>query len=342
MKTPFNLRLNDLDFDLAQAARRVVEGSLGVCAGDRVVIVVDDAREALGAALREAAIAVGGQPQIVVLEHLGRRPIRTLPPSLADLVGNAQASVMLVSFEDGEWEMRRDFVGVVTEQRLRHAHMVGLGRKAMLTGFSVDPQRVLDATRAVRMRLRPESVLRLRSPAGSDLEVRLEPGNRWQERVGIIRPGRWENLPSGELFTCPADVQGVFVADASVGGAVGAATGSLARTPLRVEIKGGVVRGVQSADRSLAGLIDGQLRADRNGDRVGLVVLGTNVGIRDATGEIICDQNLPGLHIGFGATFPDQTGATWDSASQLSFAGCNADVDLDGAPLLRNGRYLVL
>jgi aminopeptidase len=341
-KTPFNLRLNDLDFDLAQAARRVIEGSLGVVAGDRVILVVDDAREALGAALREATLAVGGHPQEVVLEHLGRRPMRALPESLRGLLGHAQASVLLVSFEDGEWEMRRDFVSVVTEQRLRHAHMVGLGRRAMLTGFSVDPQRVLDATRAVRMRLRPESVLRLRSPAGSDLEVKLDAQHRWQERVGIIRPGRWENLPSGELFTCPADVQGVFVADASVGGAVGAAVGVIARTPVRLEIRGGALKQVQCADRGLATAIDAQLRAERNGDRVGLVVLGTNVGIRDATGEIICDQNLPGLHIGFGATFPEQTGAPWDAATQLSFTACNADVDLDGAPLLRNGRYLVL
>ena len=37
-KTPFNLRLNALDFDLAQAARRVVEGSLGVVAGEFFVL----------------------------------------------------------------------------------------------------------------------------------------------------------------------------------------------------------------------------------------------------------------------------------------------------------------
>jgi leucyl aminopeptidase (aminopeptidase T) len=268
--------------------------------------------------------------------------MRVLPEALRGLLSQAQASVLLISFEDAEWEMRRELVDVVNELRLRHAHMVGLGRKAMLTGFSVDPQRVLDATRAVRMRLRPDSVLHLRSPAGSDLIVKIDETARWQERVGLIRPGRWENLPSGELFTWPADVSGVFVADASVGGQVGAAAGVIARTPVRLEIKGGVCRGVQCSDRSLAHGIEALLRAERNGDKVGMVVLGTNVGLRDPTGEIICDQNLPGLHLGFGATFPSQTGATWDSSSQLSFTACDADVDLDGGPLLRSGRYLVL
>ena len=341
-RTPFNLRLTEVDFDLSQAARRVVEGSLGVVAGDRVVIVVDTARAAIGAAFTEAAIAIGGEAELVQLEQLGKRPLRNVPASLKALLGRAQASVLLVGFEEGEWSMRAEFAGLVTELRLRHAHMVGLGRKAMLTGFSVDPQRVLDATRAVRTRLRPDSVLRLRTAVGSDLVVKLDPRNRWQERVGIIRPGRWENLPSGELFTCPADVNGVFVADASIGSPVGAAAGVLARNPIRLEIKGGVCRSVSCNDRILAGGVESALHSERNAERVGMVILGTNVGIRDPTGEVICDQNMPGLHLGFGATFPDQTGATWDAPTQMAVTATAGDVDLDGGPLLRNGRYLVL
>jgi len=172
--------------------------------------------------------------------------------------------------------------------------------------------------------------------------VKLDPRNRWQERVGIIRPGRWENLPSGELFTCPADVNGVFVADASIGSPVGAAAGVLARNPIRLEIKGGVCRSVSCNDRILAGGVESALHSERNAERVGMVILGTNVGIRDPTGEVICDQNMPGLHLGFGATFPDQTGATWDAPTQMAVTATAGDVDLDGGPLLRNGRYLVL
>jgi leucyl aminopeptidase (aminopeptidase T) len=220
--------------------------------------------------------------------------------------------------------------------------MIGVGRPTMLAGFSVDPQRILDATRAVRTRMRPDSVLRLRSPAGSDLEVKLGPQCRWQERVGIVRPGRWENLPSGELFTCPVDVNGVFVADASMGSALGATAGMLGRSPVRVEVKAGACRSVQCIDRGLATAVESFLRAERNAEKVGMVVLGTNIGMHEATGEVVSDQNVPGLHIAFGATLADQTGASWDAPTQLVMAGTQADVDLDGAPLLRQGRYLVL
>jgi leucyl aminopeptidase (aminopeptidase T) len=341
-RTPLNLRLPEVDFDLANAARRVIEASLGVVTGDRVVIVVDQPREPLGATLAEVARSVGATAELVLLDQLGRRPLRSLPASLRAELTRAQASVLLVGFEEGEWAMRREYVTLITELRLRHAHMIGVGRRAMLSGFSVDHQRILDATRAVRTRLRPDSVLRLRTPAGSDLEVKLDPRHRWQERVGIIRPGRWENLPSGELFTCPGDVNGVFVADGSMGGALGAATGVLTRAPLRLTIKGGTCRSVQSVDRALSTAVEALLRAERAGDKVGMVVLGTNVGMREATGEVLADQIMPGLHLGFGATFPEQTGASWDAPTQLSMVATGADVDLDGSPLLRQGRYLVL
>ena len=311
-------------------------------AGDRVVIVVDGAREAVGATLAELARTLGAEPELVLLEKLGRRPLRNLPTQLRAELSRAQASVLLVGFEEGERQMRREYVELVTELRLRHAHMVGVGRRTLLAGFSVDPQRIVDATRAVRTRLREDSVLRLRSPAGSDLEVKLDPKCRWQERVGLVRPGRWENLPSGELFTCPMDVNGVFVADASMGGPIGAAAGALSRSPVRVDIKAGQCRSVQCIDRGLVSAVEAALRAERNGDRVGMVVLGTNVGMRDATGEVVSDQNLPGLHLAFGATLADQTGASWDSPGQLLLTATNADLDLDGTPLVRQGRYLVL
>jgi hypothetical protein len=38
-------------------------------------------------------------------------------------------------------------------------------------------------------------------------------------------------------------------------------------------------------------------------------ILGTIVGITEPIGELVCDQNLPGLHLSLGTTFPEMTGA---------------------------------
>jgi leucyl aminopeptidase (aminopeptidase T) len=74
-------------------------------------------------------------------------------------------------------------------------------------------------------------------------------------------------------------------------------------------------------------------------DRIGMVSIGTNTGISEPTGEVICDQNIPGLHISLGSTCADETKASWEADGQLLFTACNQDVDLDGKPLIRAGRF---
>lgn len=331
-----------IDFDLANAARRIIEGSLGIVAGDRLVILVDRSRHDLGVTIEEVAKANGAKTVMLVLEDLGERPHRHVPARLVKELETAQASILLCGFEDGEQSMRVELLtDLVRKLSLRHAHMIGVTRRSMLTGFSVDPGRVLDATRAVRTRIRPDSVFRLRTAAGSDLEVKLHPAHRWMEHVGVILPGRWENLPSGEVETAPADARGVYVADASIGGHFGQAAGLLADKPVRLEIEGGQCKSVRCRDLSLQRELERFIKAEVNGDRVGAVGFGTNVGIAAPIGDVACDQNMPGMHIGLGSTFADQTGASWNSRSQITFTCAQGDVDIDGTPLLRRGRYLI-
>jgi leucyl aminopeptidase (aminopeptidase T) len=159
--------------------------------------------------------------------------------------------------------------------------------------------------------------------------------------VGVIRAGRWENLPSGELMTSPKRVNGVFVCDGSLGGTLGDSGGLLTRTPLRLEIEDTMVRSITCSDSNLKRGIEGFLATDRFARRVGTIILGTNVGLLEPIGETVCDQNLPGLHITLGSTYADATGAAFTTALYISLTATGGDVDLDGAPLLRAGRYMV-
>jgi leucyl aminopeptidase (aminopeptidase T) len=336
-----SLSMLTVNYDLVNAARRVIESALSVVPGERVTIVVDRARKDVGAALAEVTSAAGAHPTVLELELFGPRPLRRLPDGVREALEVSQASVLVCGFEDGEHPMRVELIDIAKLLGLRHGHMIGITAKSLIPGFSVDPARILDATRAVRTRLRPDSVLRLRTAAGADVEVRLEPSHKWVEHTGSVRPGRWENLPSGKLTTCPALVQGVFVADASVGEHFGAAAGLLAGSPVRVEVDQSVVKSVRCDDHMLERAVELYLRRARKGDRVGTVTIGTNVGLLAATGELICDLTLPGLHIGFGDSLRDQTGAAWTAHTQLAMTCAGGDVDLDGVPLLRSGRYLV-
>ena len=335
------VRLSAVDFDVVNAAHRILEGALGVVPGERVVVLLDRARSDLASVMIEVAQSIGAVALVFVLEEFGERPLLQMPAPLADALRSAQASILMIGHNDSEFALRYELLTTITELRLRHAHMIGATRASLIAGFSVDPARVLDATRNVRMRIRPISKLHLKSASGSDLRITLTPAHRWVEHVGAIRPGRWENLPSGALATAVADASGVFVADASMGTEIGAAAGVLERTPVRFEIENGACKSVRCSDLSLQRQVEEVLRRERDLDRVGLVILGTNIGIVHATGEIVCDQNMPGLHIGFGATFPEHTGASWTSRGQLIASSAAGDVDLDATPLVRSGRYIV-
>ena len=135
--------------------------------------------------------------------------------------------------------MRHELLDAVKALSLRHAHMIGISRKSLIAGFSVDHARILATTRAVRTRLRPDSLFRVRTPAGTDLEVRLDASMRWAEHVGVIRPGKWENLPSGKLTTCPGlRERGLRAPTPASGGSSGRGSGSSSKTPVRVELDG--------------------------------------------------------------------------------------------------------
>ena len=335
------LRLSSGDFDLVNAARRILEGSLSLVPGERVLVIVDRERAELVAPLAEVTSLSGAKCDVAILEDLGRRPFHELPKVLVEKLQTAQATILLAGFVDGEQPMRLALLESVRQLGLRHAHMIGVTRRTMLAGFSVDPTRILDATRAVRMRLRPNSVLHARSATGTDLTVHLTPAHRWVEHVGVIRPGRWENLPSGELMTAAQTVSGVYVCDASLVGPFGAAAGLLTRTPLRLEIQDNVVQSFSCAEPNVHRGVEAFLAQDRFASHVGTIILGTNVGLLSPIGELVCDQNLPGLHVTLGSTFADATGAQPTTTAQLSLTSSGGDVDLDGAPLLRAGRYMV-
>ena len=153
-------------------------------------------------------------------------------------------------------------------------------------------------------------------------------------------PASGSTSRSARWSTSPHAANGVFVADAAVGGGTGARTGLLARKPIKLTFEGGRLKGVDCNDLTLKRYVEGFASSGANRDRLGLVSLGTNLGILTPLGEIIHDENLPGIHVALGEPFAAQSGATWSAHGQLAFAAASTDVDLDGAPLIRLGRYV--
>jgi leucyl aminopeptidase (aminopeptidase T) len=335
------MRISAVDYDLLAAARRVIESALCLVPGDTVVIVSDRERASMSKALVEAASWAKTKAITFELDDFGPPPIGDLPAPIEAALSQAQGSIFVARSLGPEIELRRQLVAAVAKSGARHAHMLGLTAKTMIAGLAVDPHRIAHFARALRMRLRPTSEVRVKSAAGTDLLIRLDPRYSWFESSGVIRPGRWLNLPSGELTTSPEAVDGVFVCNASMSRIPGVEQESMQRTPLRIEIEGQRVTEVTGSHPDVVRAVEAFTRGAANQDRVGIVSFGTNVGLSEPAGALIVDQTLPGVHIALGAPAPELTGLEWRSSGQLVLTASQADVDIDGSAVIRNGRYLI-
>jgi leucyl aminopeptidase (aminopeptidase T) len=329
-----------IDFALMTPAARMLQELLVVRLGERVVILHDEANASLALAFEHAAAEAGPGAQRIQLEDLAPRPWTSCPAPVLEAMRTATVTILAVRPEDGEYDFRAAIIQAARVARTRHVHMVGVSGRTFVASMAAPVSRVVGLLDAVRVALQPTSKISARSPGGTQVEIEMAPHLRWYASGGVVQPGDWINVPYGQLTSSPATVRGVYVADASMGGHLGARTGSLAQKPVRLVIDGGRVKSVECADHALRLHIERFLVEGENHDRVGCVNLGANVGIVAPAGEILHDEHMPGLHVSLGNNYRERSGANWTARGQLAFTMASSDVDLDGLPLIRRGRYV--
>jgi leucyl aminopeptidase (aminopeptidase T) len=330
------------DPGLAAAVERLVDGALGVVAGERVLIVHDVAHDLIAELAVDAVRMARAEAITIRLEDHAARPVAHLPPIVTAAIKDAQVSLLCIDMIGGELSMRSEMVKQAADAGLRHGHMVGVARASMIAGLSVDPRRIAEKSRALQVRLGPSSRIAVRSAAGTDLVITLSERTRWLDYGAVVLRGKRVNLPGGELVTSPDDVNGTYVADGTLGDADGALTQRLAEAPLTLRFKSSRVVDVACPKSpSLAALVTSRIARAANLDRVGLIGFGVNVGLTEPHGDVFSDQKIPGVHVSLGETFPAQTGATWTSQSWIALTSGNQDLDVDGNAVMRGGRYLL-
>jgi leucyl aminopeptidase (aminopeptidase T) len=142
--------------------------------------------------------------------------------------------------------------------------------------------------------------VRATTPAGTDITATLNPAYRWLKTSGLITREKWGNLPGGEVFTTPGELNGTFVVDGVVGDWLCDRYGLLDRTPLTLRIDGSRLVDAQSENAALRDDFWAYTHTDENSDRVGEFAIGTNVELRHVIGHILQDEKFPGVHIAFG------------------------------------------
>lgn len=336
-----NLLTRPFDPELGPGARNAVRVCLAVRPSEKVTLITDRDCEEIAASLAAEIAAVGAPFQAFVLEEEAPRPLAALPPSVAADMETSQVSIFAVHVQRQELKSRMEMTDIVNRRRMRHAHMVNINRRIMMEGMRADFHKVDRlSTRVLDIVSRARRV-RARTPAGSDFTADLNPGYRWLKTSGLISPDKWGNLPGGEVFTTPGEVNGTFVIDGVVGDYLCEKYGDLRGSPLTVRIRGNRLTDVFSENRTLEDEFWQYTHTDENSDRVGEFAIGTNIELRDVIGHILQDEKFPGIHIAFGNPYGAHTGADWYSSTHIDVVGTRFDIWVDDAQIMQNGSFLI-
>lgn len=327
--------------DLLPGARNAVKTCLRIQPSEKVAVITDHASQDIAAALVAAIEEVGATYHAWVLEDLAPRPLVTMPAAILEDLETSQVSLYAVEVQANELKTRMQMTEVVNRRKIRHAHMVNITHQIMLDGMRADFNQVDALSQKVFDIAGKASLIRAATAAGTDITARLNPNYKWLKTSGIISPNKWGNLPGGEIFTTPDEVNGTFVIDGVVGDYLCAKYGDLKDTPLTIEIKGNRLIEAHSENQTLRDEFWAYTHTDGNSDRVGEFAIGTNIGVRDVIGNILQDEKLPGVHIAFGNPYGDHTGAQWYSSTHIDVVGRHFTIWIDGAMIMREGRFLV-
>ena len=347
LKQAVSMDLREVEFpaDFLEGARNAVTTCLRIKPEEKVTLITDESCITIAAALVFELEKIGCIWNAFVLEQIAERPLNGMPREVLDDMETSEVSIFAVQVQPNELRSRMDMTDVVNRRHMRHAHMVNITPEVMVEGMRADFNAVDRLSQVVLDKVRKASYVRATTAAGTDIRAELNPAYKWFKTSGIISPEKWGNLPGGECFTAPGEVNGVFVVDGVVGDFLCARYGILRDMPLTIEIVRNRITSVASENKALEREFWSYTHTDENSDRVGEFAIGTNIGVSRVIGNILQDEKFPGIHIAFGDPYGAHTGAPWKSTTHIDVVGLSFNIWLGGPEgeeqIMREGKFLV-
>jgi len=333
--------LTAFDQELAPGARNAIRVCLNVQPTERVTVIADRDCEDIAASLVHEIEEVGAPYKAFILEEVAERPLIDLPKAIAEDMEQSQVSILAVHVQRNELRSRMQLTDIVNRRKMRHGHMVNINRQMMLEGMRADFHKVDRLSSKVIDIVRNAKVVRATTKGGSAFTATLNPNYKWLKTSGLISPDKWGNLPGGEVFTTPGNVDGTLVIDGVVGDFLCEKFGSLADSPLALRVKDNRLVEAHSENKELEDDFWKYTHTDANSDRVGEFAIGTNIELTQVIGHILQDEKFPGIHIAFGDPYGAHTGADWTSTTHIDVVATRFDIWVDDRQIMRDGKFLI-
>ncbi|MBW6451664.1 MAG: aminopeptidase [DPANN group archaeon] len=332
---------------IKEGAIQIVKNCLKVTKDDVICIITDKDAYNIAESINDVASQVTDNIKIFIIEDFGERlddgsnPIQ-FPDVIKKSLEKSDVSLYIAGSKKGELKtFRQPMFRILDENHIRHAHMIGITDEIMQTGMCVDYTKVKEVTSKVYNALKSAKVIHVKTQAGTDIIATFDINMVWVGFDGNITKEQWTNLPEGEVFTCPKDVNGKIIVDGVLGDYFDTKYGVLKDNPVTIEIKNSRVISVSCANKDLENEFKAYIKQDENSNRVGEFAIGTNIGINNIIGNMLQDEKHPGVHIAFGDSHSELTKSDWKSSTHIDCVLLNCTVVVDGKKIMENSKFLI-
>ncbi len=325
-----------LSFEVARAARKLVEEVMLVKPGENVLVTVDTAGDRrVAEAVAEAAYAAGAVPTLVVY-HTSPTAVVEPPAPVAGAAARAQVWIELAV----AYVLHTDAYRNALAAGCRYICLAGMDVDMLVRCVGrVDYPAMLALGETLRRLVASADEVRVTSPAGTDL-IGYNRGRKVRHSGKLADTPGEPIMLGGQISWCPVEetIEGKLVFD----GALWPPTelGKLS-SPVELTVSRGVITDIRGGAE--AQVFKRWLESFRDPDmyRIAHYSLGFNPGVTRPTGRIVEDERVFGcMEMGIGTQGAQIGGLTWQAASHTDGIVLSPSIYLDGQPLEVEGRYV--
>jgi leucyl aminopeptidase (aminopeptidase T) len=318
---------------LMSAARQAAITCLATTKDDCAVVIFDADRRSIAAALVQAFQEIGAKVEAVDMDSFGERPYTTTPGALIKAMERATVSALAVFSIQGELTVRRAVIDASKRYKIRHAHMPSITTEVFEDGLSMDYNEIARFMDKLVHEISHTSSLKLTSVGGSNIEFSYPSPPTIVKLDGLIKPGRWQNLPSGQIIIAPDDARGTLVVDSSLGDWF-TNKYDVNEYPVTLEFENNRVRNLRCKNRKLERELSLYLRSSENSGRISELVIGANLGLTQGHSGSLFHGYRPGASISVGGANTPDLKLDWDAPTFVNLIGQHSTIYVGGRVIM--------
>ncbi|MCY3895555.1 MAG: aminopeptidase [Chloroflexi bacterium] len=290
---PKDIKTRALGIDEARMLDAVMGQSLGVRAGERVLVVTDPPRLSLGELFARGALRATDRVRLLVMPEAddhGSEP----PTQVAAAMAAADVCFLPTSKSLSHTHARQN----ASAAGARVASMPSITYEMAMRTLRVDYGNIARTSEALAVVLTAADSVRLTAPGGTDLRLDLKGRTGFADTGVFTAPGAFGNLPAGEAFIAPLEGRawGTLVFDAAL--PVDDPENAVADEPMVIKVSDGLARQITGP-----GAQDLQAIIDRLGDdarNIAELGIGTNPATRISGNVLECEKVVGTAHVALG------------------------------------------